>query len=105
LTARNYKELAQLYEKYSGKGLEILAMPCESLFKIMITATRFSSFNFVIFEMNTGNQFGGQEPGTNAEIVKFARSKGAKFPVFAKIDVNGENTHPLYVYLKANAPG
>mmetsp|Transcript_43639 Transcript_43639/g.88256 ORF Transcript_43639/g.88256 Transcript_43639/m.88256 type:complete len:121 (-) Transcript_43639:258-620(-) len=50
------------------------------------------------------NQFGGQEPGTNTEILTFARNKGAKFPVFAKLDVNGENAHPLYVYLKANAP-
>lgn len=47
------------------------------------------------------NQFGGQEPGTEAEIKKFAQGKyGAKFPLFSKIDVNGPNAHPLYVKLK-----
>jgi glutathione peroxidase len=55
--------------------------------------------------ISSGNQFGGQEPGSNEEVLAFARSKGAKFPVFAKLDVNGPNTHPLYAFLKANAPG
>ena len=55
LTARNYKELAELYEKYSGQGLEILAFPC--------------------------NQFGGQEPGTALEVEAFVRSRGGNFPV------------------------
>jgi glutathione peroxidase len=48
------------------------------------------------------NQFGGQEPGTNAEILEFATSKyDVNFPMFAKVDVNGENEAPLYTFLKA----
>jgi glutathione peroxidase-family protein len=70
------QELAELYEKYSDKGLEILAMPC--------------------------NQFGAQEPGTAQEVEAFARSKGANFPVMDKLDVNGPNTHPLYTFLKSS---
>jgi len=52
------------------------------------------------------NQFGGQEPGTNAEIKDFARNKEhAKFDLFAKIDVNGNNADPLYKYLKSKQSG
>lgn len=52
------------------------------------------------------NQFGAQEPGTNAEILEFATSKyGVTFPMFAKIDVNGDNASPLYTYLREAAPG
>lgn len=48
------------------------------------------------------NQFGGQEPGSNAEILEFARSKyDVNFPMFAKIDVNGADEAPLYSFLKA----
>jgi len=47
------------------------------------------------------NQFGGQEPGAAAEIRAFADAKGATFPLFAKLDVNGFNTHPLFKDLKA----
>lgn len=46
------------------------------------------------------NQFKGQEPGTALEVEAFAQSKGAKFPIFDKLDVNGPNTHPLYTLLK-----
>mmetsp|Transcript_13421 Transcript_13421/g.18383 ORF Transcript_13421/g.18383 Transcript_13421/m.18383 type:complete len:116 (-) Transcript_13421:206-553(-) len=68
--------MQQLYEKYSEQGLEILAFPC--------------------------NNFGAQEPGSNMEILKFAESKGASFPVFGKLECeNGDITHPLYVYLKS----
>jgi len=74
LTASNYAELKQLYEKYSRKGFEVLAFPC--------------------------NQFGAQEPGTNAEIQAFAKSQGAKFPVFGKIEVNGDGAAPVYKWLK-----
>jgi len=74
LTAQNYKELVTVYNKYKSQGFEVLAFPC--------------------------NQFGGQEPGSNMEIKKFAEGYGAKFPMFAKIDVNGPNTHPFYKYLK-----
>ena len=47
------------------------------------------------------NEFGGQEPGTNQEVCSFAASRGAKFPVFGKIKVNGSDADPLYKWLKA----
>ncbi len=51
------------------------------------------------------NQFGAQEPGTNEEIVEFARSKyDVDFPMFAKIEVNGPGEVPLYTFLKASKP-
>lgn len=80
LTSSNYTELSQIYEKYKSQGLEILAFPC--------------------------NQFGGQEPGSNADIKKFACTKfKAEFPIFDKVDVNGPNTAPVYQFLKSNAGG
>lgn len=80
LTNSNYTELNQLYEKYKGKGLEILAFPC--------------------------NQFGAQEPGTNEEIVEFACTRfKAEFPIFDKVDVNGDNAAPLYKFLKSSKGG
>jgi len=73
----NYTELQQLYSKYHDKGLEILAFPC--------------------------NQFGSQEPGNSEQIKKFAQEKyGVTFTLFQKIDVNGQNEHPLYTYLKSS---
>ncbi|KAH0463078.1 hypothetical protein IEQ34_007660 [Dendrobium chrysotoxum] len=76
----NYTEMSQLYEKYKHKGLEILAFPC--------------------------NQFGGQEPGSNEEIVEFACTRfKAEYPIFDKVDVNGENTAPIYKFLKAAQGG
>jgi len=75
----NYTELTQVYEKYNSQGLEILAFPC--------------------------NQFGGQEPGTPAEIREFVDKFGAKYQFFEKIDVNGKNVHPAYEWMKARAPG
>jgi len=74
-----YDQLQQVYAKYNDKGLEILAFPC--------------------------NQFGKQEPGTNEDIKKFAASKGATFKIFDKIDVNGKNAHPLYLYLRKELKG
>jgi glutathione peroxidase len=75
-----YEGLEQLYEELNGKGLEILAFPC--------------------------NQFAGQEPGSDEEIAAFCETRfHTSFPLFAKIDVNGSNAHPLYEYLKAEAPG
>lgn len=77
---KQYSGLENLYEKYKGKGFEILGFPC--------------------------NQFGQQEPGTNEEIKQFCSTNySVKFPLFDKIEVNGEHTNPLYVYLKAQAPG
>lgn len=73
-----YKDLEAIYEKYYKQGFEILDFPC--------------------------NQFGGQAPGTIAEIKEFCSiNYKVKFTQFDKIEVNGENEHPLYTYLKANA--
>ena len=75
-----YKGLEELYRKYSAQGLEILAFPC--------------------------NQFGRQEPGSDAEIRGFCeRNYAVTFPLFSKIEVNGEGAHPLYKYLKSEAGG
>ncbi|KAH7834926.1 hypothetical protein Vadar_020997 [Vaccinium darrowii] len=80
LTQSNYKELNVLYEKYKDQGFEILAFPC--------------------------NQFGGQEPGTNEEIQETACTRfKAEFPIFDKIEVNGENAAPLYKFLKSEKGG
>ena len=75
-----YEGLEKLYQTYKDQGFEILAFPC--------------------------NQFGGQEPGSEKQILNFCRTNfDVTFPLFAKIDVNGKDTHPLYVYLKEKAPG
>lgn len=71
--------MSDLHNRYSEKGLRILAFPC--------------------------NQFAGQEPGTNQEIKEFALQRGAYFNLFCKIDVNGANAHPLYKYLKRKQGG
>ena len=74
-----YEGLEALYLKYKDQGLEILAFPC--------------------------NQFLGQEPGTNEEIQSFCSlNYNVTFPLFDKIDVNGEHESPLYTYLKEQAP-
>ena len=70
-------QLQPLYEKLEPKGFVVLAFPC--------------------------NQFGGQEPGSPAEIRSFAESKGATFPLFEKIEVNGPGTHPVYRFLKGGS--
>ncbi|MDQ0191188.1 glutathione peroxidase [Alicyclobacillus cycloheptanicus] len=75
-----YKGLEALHQRFAGRGFSVLGFPC--------------------------NQFGGQEPGTNEEIQAFCeRTYGVTFPVFAKIDVNGPNAHPLYQYLTSEKPG
>ena len=75
-----YRDLQNLYEANKAQGLEILGFPC--------------------------NQFGAQEPGSAEQIQNFCSTNyGVTFPMFEKIDVNGDNTHPLYVYLKDQAPG
>jgi glutathione peroxidase len=75
-----YKGLQELYDAYHAQGLEILGFPC--------------------------NQFGAQEPGTEKEIAAFCETSfGVTFPMFAKIDVNGANTHPLYQWMKDEKPG
>jgi len=75
-----YRDLQKLYEANKAQGLEILGFPC--------------------------NQFGAQEPGSAEQIQNFCSTNyGVTFPMFEKIDVNGDGTHPLYVYLKDRAPG
>ena len=72
--------LQQLHEKYGPQGLVVLAFPC--------------------------NQFGFQEPGSAEQIGAFCeRNYGVTFPVMAKTEVNGQNTHLLFAWLKAEAPG
>lgn len=74
-----YTALQALYEKYQDKGLEILDFPC--------------------------NQFLQQAPGTDEEIQEFCTlNYNTTFPRFSKIDINGETAHPLYVWLKEQAP-
>jgi glutathione peroxidase len=69
-----YQGLEAIHEKYKDKGFTVLGFPC--------------------------NQFAGQEPGTNEEIKQFCSSKyNVSFPLFDKLDVNGEKRHPLYVAL------
>ncbi len=75
-----YAGLEELYRRYKDRGFVVLGFPC--------------------------NQFLWQEPGTADEIRSFCTTKyNVTFPLFAKIDVNGSNTHPLYRYLKQAAPG
>ncbi|KAJ6701710.1 GLUTATHIONE PEROXIDASE [Salix koriyanagi] len=80
MTNSNYTEFNQLYERYKDQGLEILAFPC--------------------------NQFGEEEPGTNDQITDFVCTRfKSEFPIFDKIDVNGENASPLYKFLKLGEMG
>ena len=75
-----YEGLEALYRDTKDSGLEVLGFPC--------------------------NQFGGQEPGTAAEIQDFCTTNyDVTFPIFSKIDVNGPNADPLYTYLRGEAPG
>jgi glutathione peroxidase len=75
-----YEELEALYRRFREQGLEVLGFPC--------------------------NQFRKQEPGTEQEIAAFCqRNYGVSFPLFAKIDINGDRAHPLFRHLKREAPG
>lgn len=75
-----YRGLQALYEKYRERGLSVLGFPC--------------------------NQFLSQEPGDEQEIQSFCSTTyDVSFPMFSKIEVNGDGTHPLYAQLKAAAPG
>ncbi|HVR48244.1 MAG TPA: glutathione peroxidase [Pseudorhodoferax sp.] len=72
--------LQQLHQAYGDRGLVVLGFPC--------------------------NQFGRQDPGSNDEIGAFCQKNyGVDFPMMAKIDVNGDNAHPLYQWLTREAPG
>ncbi len=75
-----YRGLQALYQRFKDQGFSVLGFPC--------------------------NQFGSQEPGTANEIQDFCEKKfSVTFPLFAKIDVNGPDTHPLYQQLKSAKPG
>ncbi|MCL2582642.1 MAG: glutathione peroxidase [Streptosporangiales bacterium] len=75
-----YEGLESLHRDLSGKGLQVLGFPC--------------------------NQFKEQEPGTDAEIQEFCKTNyDVSFPVFSKVDVNGEGADPLYAHLRSEAPG
>ena len=75
-----YKGLEELYQQFKDRGLVVLGFPC--------------------------NQFGAQEPGSEAEIAQFCEMNyGVRFPMFAKIDVNGEDAHPLFKFLKGEQKG
>ena len=74
---KQYSELEELYNKYNTKGLVVLGVP--------------------------SNQFGGQEPGNNNEIKDFCETNfNITFPMTTKIDVKGENAHPIYLWAKEN---
>ena len=75
-----FSGLEALWRKYRDEGLVVVGFP--------------------------SNEFGGQDPGSDAEILGFCQSKyDVKFPMFSKIEVNGGNAHPLYQFLKEQAPG
>jgi glutathione peroxidase len=75
-----YRGLQELYAKYKNQGFEVLGFPC--------------------------NQFGHQEPGSDDEIKSFCDlNYGVHFPLFSKVDVNGENAHPVYKFLKTEKGG
>ena len=75
-----YEGLEKLYQDHRDAGFSVLAFPC--------------------------NQFGAQEPGSTEEIVEFCETRfKTSFPLFEKIEVNGDGTHPLYKHLKSSAKG
>lgn len=75
-----YAGLEQLYREHRERGVEVLGFPC--------------------------NQFGAQEPGTAEDIASFCQlNYGVSFPMFEKVDVNGDGAHPLFRQLKEGAPG
>ena len=78
LTSENYEQMVKSHNKWRNNGFEILAFPC--------------------------NQFFSQESGSPEEIQKFVKENfNVEFPVMEKIEVNGENTHPLFCYLRNNS--
>jgi glutathione peroxidase len=75
-----YAGLQELHDSYADRGFAVLGFPCD--------------------------QFGGQEPGTEDEIAAFCeRNYGVSFPMFAKVDVNGDDAHPLFAWLKQEKSG
>lgn len=77
---KQYQALEQLYQAFKAQNFVVLGFPC--------------------------NQFGQQEPGTAQDIIEFCSTNyHISFPLFSKIDVNGQHAHPLFVFLKKHAPG
>lgn len=77
---KQFSHLQDLYQKYEKEGLVILGFPC--------------------------NQFRNQDPGSNQEIAEFCSlNYNVSFPMFEKVDVNGEHAHPIFQYLTSQAPG
>jgi glutathione peroxidase len=75
-----YKGLQQVHDQYADKGFSVLGFPCD--------------------------QFGGQEPGGDDEIAAFCeRNFGVTFPLFSKVEVNGDNAHPVYQWLRSQKRG
>ena len=75
-----YEGMEKIYQQFKDQGFVVLGFPC--------------------------NQFGAQEPGSSADIGAFCQKNyGVHFPMFEKINVNGDKTHPLYQFLKSQAPG
>ncbi len=75
-----YTGLQELYDHFKDRGFTVLGFPC--------------------------NQFGAQEPGSESEIASFCSlNHGVSFPLHTKVDVNGDDTHPLFAHLKREAPG
>ena len=75
-----YKGLQQLHDDFGGRGFSVLGFPCD--------------------------QFGGQEPGSDDEISGFCEKNfGVTFPLFSKVDVNGDDAHPLYQWLRSEKGG
>jgi len=75
-----YQGLQRLYAEHAPSGFTVLGFPC--------------------------NQFGHQEPGDEAEIQQFCQTRyGVDFPLFAKVEVNGKHAHPMYAWLRKQAPG
>lgn len=75
-----FEGLEKIHQQFADEGVVVLGFPC--------------------------NQFGNQDPGSNSDIESFCQlNYGVSFPMYAKIDVNGPDAHPLYKYLKEEAPG
>ena len=75
-----YEGLEKMYEQYKSQGLVVIGFPC--------------------------NQFGAQEPGNDKEIQEFCKlTYDVKFPIMAKVDVNGDSASPVFQYLKSASPG
>lgn len=99
--------MVEYYDKYKSQGFEVLGFPCNQFgaqgsdYNPIHARQCFLEESALLFPHLTF-----LEPGTNSQIKAFAASKfGVKFPMFSKIDVNGPNTHPLFLFLKTRSGG